>query len=555
MTIYTATAAFVRALAARGCTHAVISPGLRSAPLALAADAMPGLTVTVAHDERVGGFTAIGIARATGRPVLVVCTSGSAVANLLPAVVEARHSRVPLVIATGDRPPELHGWDSPQTIHQVGIFGAFAETIEMPVGDEVDEREVVSIAGAAWARCTDVAAGPVHVNWPFREPLEPEGPVRVAPAEPVEKGASEDGVVDHGVVEALATASRGVIAAGELTDVQREATRRLAAKTGWPVVADPLSGLRTDASDRTVVTTADHLLGVRDWADEHIPDVVLRVGSPPTSKSLRLWMERNRPKRVVVVDPGGQRRDPSRTMTDLVVADVAAVDAALAAHDTSPERTWAASWAAAERQARAVIADVAAGSFGEAAATRRIAAILDDGVTWHVASSTPIRDVDWYVHETRAAVTANRGANGIDGTVATANGIAIGSSGPVVVTLGDVAAVHDAGGILATRAMARPPVVVVYTNGGGGIFSLLPIAAATDAGAYDRVLHTPVDVDFAALASAAGLRHVETTDETELDDALRSGLAGDRLLVEVVVDIDVSRRQLSAVRSELAARL
>jgi 2-succinyl-5-enolpyruvyl-6-hydroxy-3-cyclohexene-1-carboxylate synthase len=542
MTIYTATAAFVRALVARGCTHAVVSPGLRSAPLALSA--------------HVGGFTALGIAKATGRPVLVVCTSGSAVANLLPAVVEARHARVPLVIATGDRPPELHGWDSPQTIDQVGIFGSFADTIEMPVGDEVDEREVDALAGVAWGRSTDIPAGPVHVNWPFREPLEPTGALRMTPGEPVaEPTSAATNAVDPGVVEAVATASRGVIAAGELTDDEEAATRRLAARTGWPVVADPLSGLRTDASDPAVITTADHLLAVRGWADAHVPDVVLRVGSPPTSKSLRLWMERTRPKRVVVVDPGGRRRDPSRTMTDLVVADVAAFATAVACDRPSSEPGWSASWAMAEQRARMIVSDVAASSFEEAAATRHTAAILDENVAWHVASSTPIRDVDWYVHATRARVSANRGANGIDGTVSTANGIALGSGRPVVVTLGDVAAMHDAGGILATRTMERPPVVVVYANGGGGIFSLLPIAGATDPAAFASMLHTPVDVDFGELAGAAGLRHVRAADAATLDGAVRSGLAGERLFIEVAVDVEGTRRQLSVVRSELDAAL
>ncbi len=561
MTQYAAAAAFVRSLVGRGLSHAVVSPGLRSVPLSLTVDAMPGLDTTIAHDERVAGFTALGIARATRRPVLVVCTSGSAVANLLPAVVEAFHARLPLIVATGDRPAELRGWDSPQTIDQVGIFGTFAPTIEIAPADEADGMLGAEAAGAAWGVAAGLPPAPVHVNWLFREPLEPDGPIVVEAAaarsvEPSDLGPlGERDAVDPVLAEAVASISSGVIAAGELSAPDRAAVRRLAMVTGWPIVADPQSGLRTDADDRLVITTADHLLAADAFADAHVPEVVVRAGSAPTSKSLRLWMERNQPKRVVVVDVAARRRDPSRTMTDLVASSFSSFASEIEALRPEPDEAWSAAWFAAEQVARRVIAGVVDEVFEEGAATRATAASLGAGTVWHVASSTPIRDVDWYVHATAAAITSNRGTNGIDGTVATATGLAVGSGGPVVVTLGDVAAVHDAGGILGTRNLEHPPTIVVYANGGGGIFSLLPIAEATDRAAFDRVLHTPLDVDLAALAAAGGLNHHLVHDAAALRGALKAGLAGERALIEVRVTVPGSRDQLRTIRSEIAGAL
>ncbi len=556
MTQYAAAEAFVRSLVARGLRHAVVSPGLRSIPLALTVEAMPGLDVTIAHDERVGGFTALGIAKATRRPVLVISTSGSAVANLYPSVVEAFHGRVPLIVATGDRPPELRGWDSPQTIDQVGIFGTFAATIEIPAPEDVDAEVATNAADAAWRSAHGLPAGPIHVNWPFREPLEPPGPLDVQPAadRPLE-AVEQVRTADPDVVEAVAAAPTGVIAAGELSADDRRSTQELAAATGWPIVADPLSGLRADPVDASVLTTVDHLLAAGPFGDAHVPEVVVRVGSALTSKSLRLWMERIRPKRVVVVDAAGRRRDPSRTMTDLVDVPLSSFTTAVEALRPEPDLAWSSSWLEAERIARDVIASVVDTSFEEGAATRSTAASLGPDVMWHVASSTPIRDVDWYVHGTAGHITANRGANGIDGTVATATGLGIGSGGPVVVTLGDVAAIHDVGGILATRQVERPPIVIVYANGGGGIFSLLPIADATDPQAFDRVLHTPVAVDLAAIASAGGLRHHRTADAAAFQEALAAALAGEPSLIEARVTVAGSREQLRTVRAEIAASL
>lgn len=556
MSQYAATSAFVGTLLGHGLRHAVVSPGLRSVPLSLTVDAAPGLVTTVAHDERVGGFTALGIARASGRPVLVVCTSGSALANLFPAIVEAHHTRVPLIVATGDRPPELHGWDSPQTIEQRNIYGSFARSIELPVGEETTREEAAAAAHRAWQAAAGVPAGPIHVNWPFREPLEPSGviDVTVSVPPPATQAAATTTGVDQELVGRISGSSNGLIAAGELGRSEREAVLALARATGWPVLADPLSGLRTPADAGLVVTTMDHLLATR-WADDHIPEVIVRAGSAPTSKSLRLWMERVRAKNVVVVDPAAQRRDPSRTMTDLVAADLGQFSTAVIDHGTRPDAGWGRAWAHANSTAVEVVRSVAGQSFEEAAATRTTAEMLDETAIWHVASSTPIRDVDWYVDAVAAEVTSNRGANGIDGTVATATGEAIGSERPVVVTVGDVAAVHDAGGLLAAATTSRPPVVVVYANGGGGIFSLLPIARATDPTSFERVLHTPVDVDFEALAAAARFAHRRVADADGLREALAAGLAGERSFIEVVVSVEGSRRQLQEVRSRIASSL
>lgn len=552
MSQYAATAAFFGTLVGHGLTNVVVSPGLRSVPLSLTAHATPGLNLTVEHDERVGGFVALGMAAASGRPVAVVCTSGSALANLFPAVVEAHRSRIPLIVVTGDRPPELHGWDSPQTIDQRNIFGSFADVIEMPVGDETEPDHARRAASEAWLVSQQIPAGPIHVNWPFREPLEPTAPLHVEAeaVEPVLEAAPAE--VPPEVVELIGTSTRGLIAAGKLSEAEAASVRELSRMTGWPVIADPMSGLRVPGAPAGIVTTADHYLMHAPWADEHVPDVVLRVGSPPTSKALRLWMERTRPKAVVVLDPAGHRRDPSRTMTHLVTADVAAVTRYVPG-DGATDPAWLDSWRAADDVSRAVIDAVAAEGFEEAAATRVTAAGLPTGTNWHVASSTPIRDVDWYVDATMATITSNRGANGIDGTVSTGLGIAIGSGRPTVVTLGDVALTHDVGGVLAAGRSAAALTLVVYDNGGGGIFSLLPIVDAVDDAAFEEILHTPTALDLPSMASAAGLEYIRAGSSAELADALSAAEAS--RIVHVPLTVAGSAAQLRAVRREIAAAL
>jgi 2-succinyl-5-enolpyruvyl-6-hydroxy-3-cyclohexene-1-carboxylate synthase len=556
MSHYGATAAFLGRLIGLGATDAVVSPGLRSVPLSLTAHAAIGLRLTIHHDERVGGFAALGIARATGRPVVVVCTSGSAGTNLLPAVVEAHQSRIPLIVVTADRPPELHGWESPQTIDQQRMFGSFAETMSMPVGEETSQVDAVDAAITAWRTSLGNPNGPVHINWPFREPLEPTGRIDVPVTGSVEEPRRPAGHVEEEAIAELAGATRGVIAVGSLAQSDREPVLQLAAATGWPIIADPLSGLRTPGAADNVITTGDHVLGHRQWADDHVPDVVLRIGAPPTSKSLRLWMERARPKSVVVVDPAGHRRDPSRTMTRLISTDVGVLAPMVANASPTPDRAWLDAWVAAERIARGAISEVAATAFEEAAATRATAEALGLATTWHVASSTPIRDVDWYVAETAATITSNRGANGIDGTIATALGLAIGSEAPTVVTLGDVALVHDIGGLMAAGHIDRRPTVIVYDNGGGGIFSLLPIADAADSAAFTDVLHTPTQMDLPAISAAAGYAYELVSDAEDLGanlDAAQGGDAG--RLLHVPVTVEGARHQLMGVRSEIAARL
>lgn len=559
MSHYESTTAFFAALVELGVSHVVVSPGLRSVPLSLAAHATPGLQLTVVHDERVGGFTALGMAIETGRPVATVCTSGSALANLMPAVVEAHMSRVPLLVLTGDRPAELHGWDSPQTIVQVNLYGSFASTIALPGDGHMDLEDVVAAAVAAYDRSMGTPAGPVHVNWPFREPLEPAGPVGGSetrlPLRPIE----EDGdahALDETTSAALAGSARGLIAVGQLDDRERRAVIRIAANCGWPIVADPLSGLRVPGRSPHVITTADHLLASEAWADEHVPDVILRVGSAPTSKSLRLWMERVRPASVVVVDPAGKRRDPSRTMTHLVTGTAHDVADAVIGTTPSSDASWLSGWSAAEAQASRVIDEISAGGFEEAAATRTTSAALDADTRWHVASSTPIRDVDWFVPEISARLTSNRGANGIDGTISTALGIALGGEAWTVVTLGDVALLHDVGGLFAAGRQDRPPTVVLYDNGGGGIFSLLPIASAADPAAFSDVLHTPTNLEPAKIATAAGFDYAMAGSASEL----ASGLAAARqkpsgTLLHVPLTVAGTREQLIAIRAGIAEAL
>ncbi|MCY4666248.1 MAG: 2-succinyl-5-enolpyruvyl-6-hydroxy-3-cyclohexene-1-carboxylic-acid synthase, partial [Acidimicrobiaceae bacterium] len=324
--VYDVVAAFVARLAAFGVTEAVISPGSRSTPLTLCFDAQPRIRTWIQLDERSAGFFALGLGRATGRPAVLVCTSGTAAANYLPAVVEASHAGVPMIVCTADRPPELRGWGSPQTIDQVGLYGtAVRWSIDLPVPDEASVDASAGWADTALARASGSDPGPVHLNWPLREPLEPSStvPVPGQPAAAVDAGHMS-GAEDPGpskelsdLAEIVAGCERGVVVAGPwpgggLDRERRWAAhvKRFAAWAGWPVIGEPISHIRggsraggLEGGPRCVVAGADHLLADEALAEALRPDVAVLAGRTVTTKPVRLWLERTRPRHVVLIDP------------------------------------------------------------------------------------------------------------------------------------------------------------------------------------------------------------------------------------------------------------
>ena len=541
-------AVLVDELARAGVTDACLAPGSRSAPLAIALRDDERIRLHVRHDERSAAFLALGLARATHRPVPVVCTSGSAVANLHPAVVEADTARVPLLMLTADRPPELRGTGANQTIDQIKIFGGAVRWFcEVGAPDQPQIQYWRSVASRAVSEAKGAVngpAGPVHLNLAFREPLVPAAGEEIDAA----AGARPDGRGWTVATDAPATPSahdvawlteriqateRGLLVVGDV-DTDPRPLRALAEAAGWPVLAEPQSGLRAGPS---AITTYDHLLRDAPFAAAHDPDLVVIVGKLGLSKALLSWLSPDIAQ--VLIDRDGAWTDPNRTLRRIVAADPAATAAAVVEDLLErPASQWLTSWRAAERTARSAVDALldAEPGLSEPRVARDLAALLPAGATLTVASSMPVRDLALFMRPRDGLrVLANRGASGIDGFVSTALGVAAGSDGPVFALAGDLSVLHDANGFL--RGPTRRPdlVMVVLNNDGGGIFSFLPQAGLPDG--YETLFGTPHGIDFAQLARLHGLGHRLVDSAEGLGDAvLGAGAEGGIHLVEVRTD-------------------
>ena len=495
-----------------GLRHAVIAPGSRSTPMALALACCPDIQTHVFHDERSASFAALGIAVATGVPAALLCTSGTAATHFHAAVVEAHQSGVPMVVLTADRPPELHDVGAPQTIEQTNLYGGAVRLFHDP-GVPVDEHRTAwrSIAVDAWTRAVGDMPGPVHLNLPFREPLV--GQVGALPAlEPIELRSPP--LVDvTDLVDLLATA-RGLVVAGNGVEDPLK-VQELATATGWPIIADPLSGCQMLSS---AVARFDALLRHSEFAEAHRPAVVLQLGMPPASKVLAQWLAASTAKHVAV-SPVGLVSDPNLVGSQQVHASIGALCSSLASEVTHPrDPAWTEEWLAADRIAREVLDDALASepNLSEPGTARAVTAGIPAGGHLAVASSMPVRDVEWFgTPRSDITMTANRGANGIDGVIATAIGVAIGSGAPTAVLLGDVAFCHDMSSLTALHARGLDLKIVVTDNDGGAIFSFLPQATTLPSDVFEQVFGTPHGTDIVEVARAFGLRSytAETADE------------------------------------------
>jgi 2-succinyl-5-enolpyruvyl-6-hydroxy-3-cyclohexene-1-carboxylate synthase len=547
--------------------HAVTSPGSRNAPIALTLAAEERLSVTSVLDERSAGFVAIGIAKASGLPVAVTCTSGSATANLMPAVVEAHEARVPLIVLTADRPPELRDTGAGQAIDQVKLYGSFAKWF-VEVGNHPDTRDAAvhhrALACRAWATASGGRPGVVHLNLPLREPLAPV-PEEVDPA--VWAGRADGGpwvqvhaptpAAPGALVDGMAARIRGVaagaIVCGSSPQDVAEPVARLAAATGWPVLADPLSGVRSGPHDRShVVAHYDVLLRSAAWARAHRPELVLRVGDTPTSKPLRAWLA-DAPQ--LVVDPFAVWHEPTRVAETIVQAAPGplcdALARALSGSGARPSGDWLDEW----RRADALVPPALEATpepFEGRVYTSVVDAAPDGAAVW-VASSMPIRDVETFAPSTpkRLRWLSNRGANGIDGTVSSALGAALagGAAAPTFLLTGELALLHDLGGLLAARRLGAELTIVCVNNAGGGIFDFLPVAGSADAQLYEAQIATPSGLaDLAEVAALAGMRHVIASSAASVVEAAGEGPG-------VLIEVQTDRARNVELHRELFARV
>ncbi len=584
--VYETVAAFAARLAAQGITDAVISPGSRSTPLTLCFDAQPGIRTWIQLDERSAGFFALGLGRASGRPAVLVCTSGTAATNYLPAVVEASHAGVPMIVCTADRPPELRGWGSPQTIDQVGLYGtAVRWSIDLPPPDDTGTGAAVGWAETAVRSASGSDPGPVHLNWPLREPLEPVSNVPAPAASSEETGAAQvdenygrDPLAELSQLAGIvAEYERGVVVAGPWPGggLNRELrwaaeARRFAAWAGWPLVGEPVTHVRGSShpgEERPgcVVATADHLLADEILGDALRPDVAVLVGRTVTTKPVRLWLERTRPCHVVLIDPEDRWEHAVFRLTGHVPASVEAlssITSGTAPRGRGRDGGWLDTWSKLDRAARNALGGaIDDAPLLSARTARALVDALPADAVLVATNSLPVRDLDAYVFDTGPVTCcANRGAAGIDGTASTALGIAAADPcGTVTLYTGDLALLHDLGGLAAAARLGLHLVAVCADNDGGEIFSLLPVADRVPAHDFERLFRTPHGVDLCGLHGFAGIRAGRVATATELSEAVSAAASArvpgvDLLVVDINRDDDVAQRRALTAAAQQAAR-
>ena len=568
--------ALVEELARSGVRQAVICPGSRSTPVALALLREPGIETTSVVDERSAGFFALGAALASGIPVAIACTSGTAAANLHPAVAEANEASVPLIVLTSDRPPELRGVGAGQTIDQVKLYGSSVRWFcEMGIHDADDAGllHMRSSACRAFSEATgDPRPGPVHLNLSWRDPLGPE-PVEgdvsatshlalegrgdlplnsVYPSVPTVDAAALDAISDD-----LAETERGLIVAGRQTDpALASAIAALAVASGYPVLAEPTSQLRLDPDlGADVIWAYDAIARVRPQGLE--PELVIRFGDMPTSKALRQWLGSLDQAAQLVVDPVGSWNDPTRTAGLSLRADPAVLAIGLATRlDEEQETPFAAKWGLANESAAAAIrAELSrfGGAPTEPGAYMSLGAALRDGDVVFCASSMPIRDAESFLPASERDVLflSNRGANGIDGTVSSAIGAAVATGSPAWLVIGDLALHHDSNGLALLRHAPAPVRIVCLNNDGGGIFEFLPQASQVTREEFEAVFGTPLGLDLSKLAALHGIEHRRIEG---LDELAGMGASG-HILIEVPVDRVKNVAVHEAIWRSVASRL
>ena len=548
-----------------GMRHACTSPGSRNSPIILALARDERLRCWSHVDERSAGFFALGAAKASRRPVAVACTSGTAAANLLPAVIEADQARVPLIVLTADRPAELREVGAGQTIDQLKLFGGAARWFFEPdLADAGPERLrwIRALACRAYWTALGGPPGPVHLNIPLREPLVLDEPL--PGLDPAHPGGGRPGggpwlTVDRSTREGWRGAGGwdeiprrhefgGVVfVAGEL-GAARELGPELAsfsARAGVPLLADPLSGARRGPA---AIAHYDLFLRDRAIAAELEPAVVCRIGELPTSKPLRKWIAGLDEAYHVAFSSEESWTDPDSMLMQRTVGPLHQLLRRLQDDEIVPAPAeWLARWRDTDAiVAEAVSARLNADGLSEPLVAERLGSILPADATLLVASSMPIRDVETYLatSDQPPRILANRGANGIDGTVSAAFGVAAASDGPVVLLIGDVALAHDIGGLLANRRTGLAITIVLLNNDGGGIFHFLPVASQGEL--FEQHVATPIGLEFERAAALYDCGYQLVADVETLEDSLAASMAADRTTIIEVRSERVGNRQLHA---------
>ena len=545
----------VGGLADAGLQAVCIAPGSRSTPLALAFDAHPSIETLVHLDERCASFFALGMAQASGRPVAMVCTSGTAAMEFHAAVVEAKMAGVPLLVLTADRPPELRHSGSNQTIDQVKMYGdhvLWAVDAALPEKDapEVALRNLRTLAARSYAIADGIRKGPVHVNFPFRKPLEPETPYIPrfdgGQSSSIGRGVLVPTLEQVEEVVALVSAhERGWIVCGPWAGRPPfglvEAVAGLGRSTGYPIFADPLSGLRFGPHTESSPIIGSYESFLQHPADFDEPEVVVRFGAVPTSKYLNEYLTGTAPTFQVHVRSNGVWADDSHLVSAYLQVDEAVFCKKVAERCQREMGRWGASILAADRRCqRSQEKFLLESRFDVSAIVAAVSALPDGGILF-AGNSLPVRHVDQFVPPDgkHIDVYGNRGASGIDGVISSALGAAAANRArPMLLIIGDVSFYHDMNGLLSVNRLGLDNVtILLLNNGGGGVFRRLPIAE--DGARFEELFLTPTGLDFSAAAALYGLDYKCIADEdcVALDEAFCASLRGDRpTIIEVRTD-------------------
>jgi len=561
---YAYVGAFVDELQRAGVGNVVICPGSRSTPLAIAFAAQPGIRIWMQVDERSAAYFGLGMAKQLRQPVALLCTSGTAAANFMPAVVEAKLTHVPLLVVTADRPHELRDTGAPQSIDQNRLYGTYVKwfvEVALPEATDTALRYIRTIAVRAAATAQAIPAGPVHLNFPFREPLTPE-PIPgqslppVAQRDPVAWQGRPDNAPYTEVHEAplsapaaatmeyLAARARGVrhglIIVGPNDDPTLiEPIERLARCLGYPILADPLSQLRCGGHDRGMVLSCyDAFLRVDSYIESARPELILRFGAMPTSKSLLLYLKRYSSCPLVIIDGHGGWEEPTQLASEIIHANPTlfcqSLLTVLDQHNKRGEiqlsapQEWLTTWQDADKVTQQTLQHTIH-DFNELFEGRvftELARLLPDGTTLYTGNSMPVRDLDtfFWCSEHRIRLMGNRGANGIDGVVSSALGAsaAAGQHEPTVLVLGDLSFFHDLNGLLAARLHQLQLTIVLINNDGGGIFSFLPQAAYPEH--FEQLFGTPTELDFRLAVQMYGGQFQKIDTWAQFHEAVSRGL-------------------------------
>lgn len=568
----------VEELARHGITEYCLSPGSRNTPLTIAAARHPRTICHMHFDERGASFRALGYARACGTPAVLVCTSGTAGANYYPAVIEAWQSRVPMLILTANRPPELWDRGANQTIDQEHLFGRYGKwftRLRCPES-ESDPSYVLSTIDQAARHVCRIPAGPVHLDCPFREPLAPVGPVAdfvdylmpvqawLDDSRPFTTDVAGPAIVEQIDLNRLAAdfnqVGRGLLIVGRLDRVdQVSAVSRLAERLNWPMVADIQSGLRVGQNLRPLIPYGDLVLSGRTAETE--PMTVLHIGEQPTSKRLHQYLKRLSGARYVYVASHRRTSDPNDIVTLRITMDIEAFcDSIVPLLSSSIDEAWRAGWHsqsdAVEEILEQQLRNVA--KLTEPLVARLVMRHAPEQTGLWAANSMPIRDLDSFADPEGPTVVvgANRGASGIDGTIASACGFAAGLRAPVTVLIGDLATLHDLNSLAMVAKSEQPVVIVIINNNGGGIFHFLPVTECEDV--FEEYFGTGHGLSFEHAAGQFGLLYTPARTADDLTTGLellhkekRSGI------IEVRTDrrenLECHRQLIESIKAALQA--